>query len=162
MDLKIGLVSGEFPPMEGGVRAVTQELAKNLSALGHEIHIISSKKSRPREEHRSIWDIKEPYDLGFAQLHARMGSWRWHSLSIIARIASQYHLDVIDIQYQAAAYDMIFPAMRKRGTALHFLQYHVESDDLLGTFEEIDDIPALLAESHTGPNNIKLLGFVLL
>ena len=111
MGLKIGLVTGEFPPMEGGVGAFTQELAGGLAANAPEIHIVTSKKARPQSERRSIWDIKEPYDLGYAQLHARIGRWSWTSLGTIASIAARYHLDVVNIQYQAAAFDMYIPAI---------------------------------------------------
>ena len=84
MTLNIGFVTGEFPPMEGGVGAFTQRLAKEMANQGHEVHIITSKKARPKDEKRSIWDVKEPNDLGYAALHARVGSWRWGSLSHVA------------------------------------------------------------------------------
>ncbi|MEZ4516231.1 MAG: glycogen/starch synthase [Chloroflexota bacterium] len=34
------MVTGEYPPMEGGVGAFTEQLAQALAALGHEVHVI--------------------------------------------------------------------------------------------------------------------------
>jgi hypothetical protein len=31
--MKIGLITGEYPPMQGGVGAFTQELARAMAAL---------------------------------------------------------------------------------------------------------------------------------
>ncbi|MCA9946339.1 MAG: glycosyltransferase, partial [Anaerolineales bacterium] len=69
MGLKIGLVTGEFPPMEGGVGAFTAELAKALHQLGHTVHIITSREARPPDAPRTFTSAIEPIDLGFAQLH---------------------------------------------------------------------------------------------
>ena len=39
--MKIGLITGEFPPMPGGVGDFTRSLAEALRKRGHEIHILS-------------------------------------------------------------------------------------------------------------------------
>lgn len=111
MGLKIGLVTGEYPPMEGGVGAFTSQLAKALAMLGHEIHIIASGDARPDQSRRSIWEPHEPVDVGFAQLHPRINRWRWSAVNTIADIAVQYDLNVVNLQYQAAAFDMNIPAI---------------------------------------------------
>lgn len=110
MPLKIGLISGEYPPMEGGVGAFTQEIAKALAALGHTIHIITSRQARPPSPERRIGALLEPVDIGFAQLHPRVRRWRWPSLATVADIVLRHELDVVNIQYQAAAYHMRSPA----------------------------------------------------
>ncbi len=97
--------------MEGGVGAFTQELAKALSDAGNEVHVITSRLSRPKVEDRSLWDFHEPYDIGYAQLHARVGRWWWSAMSTIAQIVARYDLDIVNIQYQAAAFDMNVPAI---------------------------------------------------
>jgi glycosyltransferase involved in cell wall biosynthesis len=108
--LKIGLVSGEYPPMEGGVGAFTQELAKALNALGHNIHIITSRQARPPSPERRLQALLEPVDIDFAQLHPQVRQWRWPALATVADIVLRYELDVVNIQYQAAAYHMRSPA----------------------------------------------------
>ena len=111
MSLKIGLVTGEFPPMEGGVGAFTSELAKALASLGHEIHIITSRKARSSEARRKFWEPHEPIDIGYAQLHPRVNRWHWSAVSAIASVALLHELEVINVQYQAAAYDMKLPGI---------------------------------------------------
>ena len=109
--MKIGLVTGEFPPMEGGVGAFTQELARALADLHHEVHIITDRRARPFEAHRRWQDLLEPVDIGFAQLHPNVKQWRWTAVSQIADVALRYNLDVVNVQYQAAAYNMRSPAI---------------------------------------------------
>jgi len=40
--MRIGLITGEYPPMQGGVGDFTHELGKALAALGHEVHVLTS------------------------------------------------------------------------------------------------------------------------
>ena len=131
MRLKIGFVTGEYPPMEGGVGAFTKELAKELAGQGHEIHIITSKRARPRDEKRSLWDVKEPYEIGYATLHAQVGRWRWGALSSVAAAAARFDLDIVNIQYQAIAYDMRIPA-------INFLPWRLrEVSPVVATFHDL-------------------------
>lgn len=116
--MRIGLVTGEYPPMEGGVGAFTEQLARALAACGHEIHIITSRAARPADAPRRASALLQPYDLGFAQLHARVGRWRWPSLSTVADVVLRYDLQVVNLQYQAAAYNM-------RAAAIHFLPWRL-------------------------------------
>jgi hypothetical protein len=41
--MRIGLITGEYPPDEGGVGDFTQEIGKGLAALIHDVHVITSK-----------------------------------------------------------------------------------------------------------------------
>lgn len=109
--MRIGLVTGEFPPMEGGVGAFTEQLARALAALGHEVHVISSLKARPVDAPRTPAAVREPVDLGYAYLHPRIGRWRWPSLSRVADLAIRHDLEIINLQYQAAAFNMRSPAI---------------------------------------------------
>jgi glycosyltransferase involved in cell wall biosynthesis len=118
--LKIGLVTGEFPPMEGGVGAFTAELAKALHQLGHTVHIITSREARPPDTPRTFTSAKEPIDLKFAQLHPRINRWRWPSLAVIADIVLRYELDVVNIQYQPAAFNM-------NSAAINFLPWRLKN-----------------------------------
>jgi glycosyltransferase involved in cell wall biosynthesis len=106
--MRIGLVTGEYPPMQGGVGAFTAELARALAAAGHEMHIITSLAARPAGAPRQtlLRDRPEPVNLGFAWLHARVWRWRWPALALVADITLRHSLEVVDIQYQAAAYQM--------------------------------------------------------
>ena len=109
--MKIGLISGEFPPMEGGVGAFTRELAQGLHHLGYQVHIITSRQARPADFPRKAQQLSQPVDIGFAQLHPHIRNWRWSAVDDIVDVVLRYELDVVNIQYQAAAYNMRSPAI---------------------------------------------------
>jgi glycosyltransferase involved in cell wall biosynthesis len=108
--LKIGLVTGEYPPMEGGVGAFTAELAQALAAIGYEIHVITSREARPEPKERRISTLQEPVRLPYGQLHPFVKKWNWSSLAQVADVVLRERLDVVNIQYQAAAFHMRSPA----------------------------------------------------
>ena len=41
--MQIGLITGEYPPMQGGVGDFGRELGQTLVELGHEVHVITGK-----------------------------------------------------------------------------------------------------------------------
>lgn len=127
--MKIGLVTGEFPPMQGGVGAFTLELARVLAPAGHEIHVITSRTARPTSNRPGIFDIREPIKTEWGYLHPRARHWRWGDVGTIADIALRFDLDVVNIQYQAAAYNMRWPAInfapgRLRGLTKTVVTFH--------------------------------------
>jgi len=127
--MRIGLVTGEFPPMEGGVGDFTDQLAWALSARDHEIHIITSVRARPPDQPKTLAYLRQPLDLGYAKVHPQIGRWRWPSLAAIADIAIRYELQIVNLQYQAAAYNMNSMALswlpwRLRGFAPTVVTFH--------------------------------------
>ena len=113
MPLKIGLVTGEYPPMEGGVGAFTRELARELSAQGHTIHVITGRAARPLDapRPRRFSARHDPIELDYGYLHPRAQRWSWRDVGVVADIALRYDLDVLNIQYQPAAFNMRNPAI---------------------------------------------------
>lgn len=127
--MRIGLVTGEFPPMEGGVGAFTDQLARALAALGHEIHVITAAKARPPDLPKTLSSLREPLDLGYARVHPRIRRWRWPSLSAVADLVIRYDIDIVNLQYQAAAFNMNSPAVsflpwRLKGVAPTVVTFH--------------------------------------
>jgi glycosyltransferase involved in cell wall biosynthesis len=92
--MRIGQITGEYPPMQGGVGAFTQELARALTDLGHEVFVFTDRRATPLTNH-------DP-----AYVTADADSWGWGTLGRIRRWAQAQQLDVVNIQYQAAAYNM--------------------------------------------------------
>jgi glycosyltransferase involved in cell wall biosynthesis len=76
--VQIGLITGEYHPMQGGVGDFSQELARTMVALGHTVRVIEG--------------------------------WGWGCWNQILMLAGELGLDVLNVQYQAAAYGM-HPAM---------------------------------------------------
>ncbi len=139
MPLKIALLTGEFPPMEGGVGAFSRELGRALAAQGHEIHIITGALARPRPERpavptlrdawRAIDEAHEPFPLEFGLLHPRGRRWTWRETGMVADLTERYAFDVVNIQYQAAAFNMRSPAVnllpwRLRGLTTTVVTFH--------------------------------------
>ncbi|MCO5192082.1 MAG: glycosyltransferase family 4 protein [Anaerolineae bacterium] len=106
--LRIALVTGEFPPMQGGVGAFTRELAQELAQLGHEIWIITDGEARPPDVTlRRARSLQDPLPLDdYAQWLPFGKKWNWKDVAWIADCTDRYHFDLINIQYQAAAYNM--------------------------------------------------------
>ncbi|MEL7674901.1 MAG: glycosyltransferase family 4 protein [Chloroflexota bacterium] len=92
--MRIGQITGEYPPMQGGVGAFTQELSRALAAQGHEIFIFTDYRATPLQSNGTI------------KVTADAHSWRWSTLGRIRHWAAAHQLDVVNIQYQAAAYNM--------------------------------------------------------
>ncbi len=118
---RIGFVTGEYPPMEGGVGAFTRELAQALAAQQHEIHILTSREARPETAVANWRILSQPVDQGYAQLYPFVRKWRWPALHTVADWVMRYDLDVVNVQYQAAAYHMGSPAANFLPWRLHNL-----------------------------------------
>jgi glycosyltransferase involved in cell wall biosynthesis len=130
--LRIGLVTGEYPPLQGGVGAFTYQLARHLHALGHEIHVITSRAARPAPPggERPSWrSLNEPVAVPYGMVHPRARRWRWGDVGMIADLTRRYNLDVLNVQYQAAAFNMRSAAinlapLRLRGLVTVVTTFH--------------------------------------
>lgn len=127
--MKIGLVTGEYPPLQGGVGAFTQELAKALAEQGHDIHIMTRRGIQPPGLSDAKRKPGEPFHLPFAQLYPFINRWRWPSMARIADWALRHEFDVVNIQYQPAAYNMRSPAInflpwRLKGITTTVVTFH--------------------------------------
>ena len=91
--MRIGLISGEFPPMEGGVGAFTQQLAQAIAASGHEVHVITQREARPEPasgRRYTLGQLREPVDLQYATLHPIGRRWSFGDVGRIAEVALRY------------------------------------------------------------------------
>ena len=89
--MKVLFVSGEFPPMQGGVGDYTRELALALAEQGCTVQVVTSAAAG-HVEGLAVYPVVESWGWG---------SWR-QLLEAIRREAP----DVVHVQYQAAAYAM--------------------------------------------------------
>jgi glycosyltransferase involved in cell wall biosynthesis len=97
--MRVGLVTGEYAPMQGGVGDFTRALGAALAAQDTEVHIITSRQARAGSEPLSV--------------HPVIGRWGWLALQRVRALARRLRLDVLNLQYQAAAYGL--------GAPIHFL-----------------------------------------
>jgi glycosyltransferase involved in cell wall biosynthesis len=97
--IRIGLVTGEYPPQQGGVGDFTRELARALIAAGHEAQVITTAisgqrlaASPKREDGMVVQRVIKSWG---------MGCWRQ-----LGDVVQRERLDVLNIQYEPAAYGM--------------------------------------------------------
>jgi glycosyltransferase involved in cell wall biosynthesis len=89
--VKILLVTGEFPPMQGGVGDYTREIGLALDDLGCHVLVATSSDAGPQRP-LSVRPVIE--------------KWDWKCWRPMLTLIAQERPDVVHIQYQAAAYSM--------------------------------------------------------
>ena len=109
--MKIAMISGEFPPMPGGVGDFTRILSEQLQAHGHDVSVLS--RAGASSDTLPICTVDS---WGLNAIH-RIRSW-------LRRIDP----DIINLQFQTAAYDM--------SPAIHFLPRLVDAP-LVTTFHDL-------------------------
>lgn len=87
--MKIGMITGEFPPMPGGVGAFSRILAETMQSQGHEIQLLSRNGTQ-----------SDTLPL------STISSWGMGSITPIQEWVQKHQFDVINLQFQTAAYDM--------------------------------------------------------
>jgi glycosyltransferase involved in cell wall biosynthesis len=96
--MRIGLITGEYPPDQGGVGDFTHELGQSLASLGYDIHVITHASRREQGAGGK--------SQGALTAHRVIEHWGWGCWGQIVALAEALSLDVLNVQYQAAAYDM--------------------------------------------------------
>jgi glycosyltransferase involved in cell wall biosynthesis len=100
--MRIGLITGEYPPMQGGVGDYTRALAEALVHPGHEVFVLTDHRAQPVTE------------LPMVHVKPSVVQWgRWGDADGKPTGAQQAvewvqynQLEVVVVQYQAAAYNM--------------------------------------------------------
>jgi glycosyltransferase involved in cell wall biosynthesis len=116
--MRIGLVTGEYPPDQGGVGDFTRELGLALADLGHEVHVLTHV---PQEA--------APSQTDSVPVHRRIGGWGWGCWREVLSLAQELDLEVLDLQYQAAAYGM--------HPAIHFVPQRRPRPRVVVTFHDL-------------------------
>ncbi len=113
--MRIGMITGEYPPLQGGVGAYSRILAGEIAAQGHDVFVLS----------RAGTTSADPA----VRLTAMIDRWNAASLLTIRRWAHVNRLDVVNLQYQTAAYDM--------SPFIHFLPDVLRSIPVVTTFHDL-------------------------
>ncbi len=92
--MRILFVTGEFPPMQGGVGDCTHELARALAACGVEAHVLTNAAASPST------------CSGAIRVHPLVRRWDWGAIPTIGAIIRDTRPDIVHIQYQTAAFGM--------------------------------------------------------
>lgn len=98
--MRICLITGEYPPMEGGVGAFTQALAGALRDLGHDLSILTSMDAdRNRNQATSV-------DEDGITIYRSIARWNRRGGVRATEIVKEIAPDIINLQYEVAAYGM--------------------------------------------------------
>jgi glycosyltransferase involved in cell wall biosynthesis len=103
--MKIGLVTGEYAPMQGGVGDFTREVARAMVALGHAVHVITGR--RPQVADVSSQDSgQDGGQDGGIQVERVIDGWSWRCWRALSDESKRLGLQVVNLQFQTAAYNM--------------------------------------------------------
>ena len=91
--MRIGLITGEYPPMQGGIADYTAILAREFVTAGHQVFVLTHPDA-----------AENPDDS--IHLSAMVDNWNRAYFGGIARWAAQNQIDLVNLQYQTAAFDM--------------------------------------------------------
>ncbi len=105
--MKICLVSGEYPPQQGGVGDYTRELGAALRRQGADACVLTGGAACPE-------DAVSPVPV-----ERRLAGWGWRLWGDLDRALRDLAPDIVHIQYQAAAYRLhpainLWPRFRGR------------------------------------------------
>ena len=102
--MRIGLITGEYPPDQGGVGDFTAHLASALAAQQNEVHVITTQPEGSAMAGTQCEPA--PQETPVVAVHRRLSNWGWRCWRRIAALAGELELDLLNVQYQAAAYDL--------------------------------------------------------
>jgi glycosyltransferase involved in cell wall biosynthesis len=106
--MRICLVSGEFPPMQGGVGDFTREIGLALNRLGAAVNVVSSVKAAPALATPLTAEggfVLARDDLGLT-LYPVIQRWDYSCWSPIVELLKHTRSQILNVQYQTAAYHM--------------------------------------------------------
>jgi glycosyltransferase involved in cell wall biosynthesis len=95
--MRVLLITGEFPPMQGGVGDCTNEIAQALAARGAQVSVLTSTYAATTDAafHPSAF-----------LLHPSVKSWDWSSLRVISQTLRDLQPDLVHLQFQTGAFGM--------------------------------------------------------
>jgi glycosyltransferase involved in cell wall biosynthesis len=96
--LKTLFLTGEYPPMQGGIADHTAILAQHLAPLGIESPILINRRWQKT-------NLQSPISQSL-EVHSTIPNWGWRCWPAITKFLAMHQPDILHIQYQAAAFDL--------------------------------------------------------
>ncbi|MEZ4767600.1 MAG: glycosyltransferase family 4 protein [Caldilineales bacterium] len=94
--MRVLFVTGEYPPMQGGVGDYTWKLGSALAGLGIDVHVLSSEDAGPAHL----------LPAGVENVYPVVRRWGWGTARQVNIVVANIAPDVVHIQYQSAAFDL--------------------------------------------------------
>ncbi len=112
--MRIGIITGEYPPMHGGVGAYTEILARHLIVEGQDVRLFSTRSA-------------ESADI---PLTSPLRHWGPGCLNAVRQWAARESLDMVNLQFQTSAFKM--------SPWVHFLPEALGPTPLVTTFHDLN------------------------
>lgn len=90
--MRIGIITGEYPPLQGGLSDYTDILSRGLLAAGHDVFVFSDQRAQAQSDAIPLENTARRWGIG--------------TMRAIRRWAVGNTLDVVNLQFQTAAYGM--------------------------------------------------------
>ncbi|MEZ4718087.1 MAG: glycosyltransferase family 4 protein [Caldilineaceae bacterium] len=116
--MHVAFVTGEYPPMDGGVGAYTCALAQALAAQGVRVSVITARVA----QQDGAPDDSAPDDG--VTVHPVVDGWGWSMIGAVRTLAGELGVDWLHVQYQTAAFNM-HPAINVAPTRWRRSGFHV-------------------------------------
>jgi len=97
--MRVCLITGEYPPMQGGVGDYTHELAHAMARQGADVVVLTSRQAGVQRDAEDVLP-------GSLTVLPVVDHWDWRCWRAVRRVVRQLHPDVLHIQYQSAAYGL--------------------------------------------------------
>jgi len=97
--MRVCLITGEYPPMQGGVGDYTHELAYAMARQGANVMVLTSRQAGVRRDAEDVLP-------GSLTVLPMIDHWDWRCWRVVRRVAREFHPDILHIQYQSAAYGL--------------------------------------------------------
>lgn len=111
--MRIGLITGEYPPMQGGVGDFCHSLALRLTEAGHTVQVLSGPAARTTDP----------------RIPVTAARWGVGVFRAVRRWARDERLDLLNLHFQTAAYGM--------SPWVHFLPGRLRGLPLVTTFHDL-------------------------
>lgn len=100
-------ITGEFPPMQGGVGDCTNEIAIALVKRGVQVTVLTTEAGGRRTEDEAFEsECGGRTETNSFQVLRTIRKWDWAGLGTIRRTIDESQPDIFHIQYQTGAYGM--------------------------------------------------------
>lgn len=99
--MKVVFLTGEYPPMQGGIADHIAYLARHLAPLGVEPSILISQRWQQTQTSKvfKTFEVVPP-------VFASLPNWGWRCWPGVGNYLKTHRPEVLHIQYQAAAFDL--------------------------------------------------------
>lgn len=94
--MRVLFLTGEYPPMQGGVGDYTWLLGTACGAAGVDVHVLTSQAAGPAH--------LAPH--GVSNVYPDIARWTWGLASHVRTTAEEVEADILHIQYQSAAFGL--------------------------------------------------------